>query len=163
MEAKKRTTHRKRSKSRRPKNMSELSRKKSRKSYRRKSRRGLSEMFSSGSSNTAFKAIASGAVGAFVGGFLVNLFPNEKPLIKGLIVAGSAFVVGTALKMPNAAAGLAGAGLFQVVKSSQTMAEPGYLSQADLDSLPEVLAEPAQLMSQASPMALAESPFQFAQ
>lgn len=140
MEIRKRTTRRRRkSTARKPAGtLSARKRTTRRRTHRRKGL--LHEMVSAPAATSAAKAIASGLVGAFIGTQIVKLFPDQKPLAKVLIVAGLAFVTGTMLKMPNVAAGLAGAGLIPILTTKPTLSE-NFLSQDDLEQLPAVLSE----------------------
>lgn len=107
----------------------------------RRRKRGLSEMFSAPAAEMTAKSIAYGLVGAFVGVQINKVFADQKPLTRGLIIGGLAFVSGALIKWPYFAAGMAGGGIMPNLLQPATMAENNFLSQNELESLPPVLSE----------------------
>jgi len=141
MQVKKRKTTKRRH--RRLSEMGDPGRRRKRTTRRRRSHRSkgiLSEMISAPAATSAGKAIVSGIVGGFLVNQIVKLImPDQKPLTKGLLIAGLSFITGTVLKMPNVAAGMAGVGILTAVQPA-TLSE-NFLSQDELDMLPPVLSE----------------------
>lgn len=133
-------------------------RKRTRRHTTRRRRRGLSEMINAPAAEMTAKAIAYGLVGAFVGTQINKVFADQKPLTRGLIVAGLSFVSGAMIKWPYFAAGMAGGGILPLLTTPATMSENNFLSQSELEQLPPVLSE-----SYLSESYLNENPYNYLQ
>lgn len=133
----------KRRKHGRKKGMSELSRRRKH-SRRRGMREGLSGAFSTSSMQASGKAMLSGAVGGAIAMLIQNkLLSEQKPLSKILTLAGTSFLFGAVLKMPNVGAGIASGIGQQLFSGSGGMKESSYLQEEAVEfaKLPPVLEE----------------------
>lgn len=122
-----------------------------RRTYRKKSKGMLSEMFNPKMAQAGGKAIFSGAVGGMGAAFIEKLMTNQDNNRKLLVTGGAAFVTATVLKMPNVGAGMAGVAIYKAMEGSGMLAEDGlnlqeYQYADPIQSLPMVLNESGEEM-----------------
>ena len=109
----------------------------------------LSEVFNQAQATKSAQDVLFGALGGAIGYGLVKAMGNTNysPIVKGLILAGSSFLMGSVVKAPIIASGMAGAGALTLMAGGKTIggftpvSEPAYLSEIDLNQLPAVLDE----------------------
>jgi hypothetical protein len=101
----------------------------------------LSEMFNPIMAQASAKVVLSGAVGGFSAGFLDKVLPAKTtPEMRSAYMFVGGFLTATALKMPNVGAGMAGVGMFTLLKNKGFLNEGGEISYAEnIEMLPEVL------------------------
>jgi len=137
--AKKKTT--KRRARRKPRTFSAVVRK----TYKRRKKSGLSEMFSATTAQAAAKTIGAGALGGFIAGGASKMIANQAPLTRYGLAAGASFITYALLGYPNMAAGMAGA--FTALESEKLYA--GLLNEdADIYADPDAINQLPVMMNE---------------
>jgi hypothetical protein len=102
----------------------------------------LSEMFNPIMAQASAKTVLSGAVGGFGAGFLDKVLPTSTSNeMRSAYMFVGGFITATALKMPNVGAGMAGVGMFTLLKNKGFLNDDSTenLYADEIEALPEVL------------------------
>lgn len=112
---------------------------------RRKRKSGmLSEFFGD---QSAGKAVLSGAVGGGASIVVDVVAPAQTPVTRGLVKIGLGYVTAKFLGMKNVGAGMAGAGMAQMLSSSFGLSEGGNWAEP-IEALPEFMSEDNAMLSE---------------